>query len=328
MRSELQQKCDCFIESKESLKKVLAWREDVRIQSICASLYAQEGKIANPDQVERCVKTLKKETGIFSDVRGMALTIIACMIDICGGSENCFEKFFTAHDMLKKSFKSAQQLPLAAEILAEKCETSAYDSVITRAKGLYDRMRKQHPFLTGADDYVMCVVLAFSDKTDDELLSGAEEVYCYLKNKLKWVDSNALQAVGHTVAQYDGDKKINADKILNMLALIKENHRSYDKTMGIPILGVLTQCGVDEKILVEEIVEVSDWLKPHKGFGPFGMGEGVRMVYAAMLVLESYSRDVTSQSNLASSVISAIIAEQIAMIACMSAVMASTTTSI
>ena len=87
---------------------------------------------------------------------------------------------------------------------------------------------------------------------------------------------------------------------------------------------------VDAEIseLAEQIAEVDDLLKTHKGFGAWGIGSKQRLMYASMLVMQQYTSKVSSLEAAAlNSVVAIIIAEEVAMLAAITAttVAASTT---
>ena len=53
------------------------------------------------------------------------------------------------------------------------------DRIVSRGRVLYKRMRAEHPFLTSSEDSVFAVLMAFSDKSDDELVADMEACYYY-----------------------------------------------------------------------------------------------------------------------------------------------------
>ncbi len=325
MRNELLNRCENLVANRAIINNVFKWEYD-KMQTVCAFLYNGANQMADADRIRAASKLLKKKVGIFSDIRGAAECALICMVDLRGGDEMYFDQLIENYGRLKKEFWAAPQLALAAEVLSEKHSQDECDAVVKRAKGLYQQMKKNHPFLTGENDYLMCTVLADSDKSDEKLISEMEACYTYLKQNLKWTDSDSLQSVSHTLAQYDASPEIKCQAVIDLYGMFKEKKRHYDKYHGLPLLALLTQLEVDRRTLVSEVIEVSDWLKSQKGFGNFVLGEDVRMMYAALLVYQDYAENNEGAGEFVNVTLSQVIAEQIAILACMTCVMVSTTT--
>lgn len=85
------------------------------------------------------------------------------------------------------------------------------------------------------------------------------------------------------------------------------------------MLAVLSQSDVSIQDIIRDLKAVSDWLKEQKGFGLL-MGESTRMMYAAIVVSQSYSEDRNAETSVAGSVITAMLAEQVAMAACVGSI--------
>lgn len=85
------------------------------------------------------------------------------------------------------------------------------------------------------------------------------------------------------------------------------------------MLGALALAISDEQVAVaaEEMIEVYDWLKEQKGFGGFSMGKEERMMYAALLTTDSYTKEQTTgvETALSNSLVSLLMAEMTALMA-------------
>lgn len=85
---------------------------------------------------------------------------------------------------------------------------------------------------------------------------------------------------------------------------------------------------VDTEILCQEIMEVDDFLKEQKGFGAFSVGSKQRLMYAALLAMNEYipSKEIWQATTL-NSVISIVIAQQVAICASIAATSAASSAS-
>ncbi|MCD8076069.1 MAG: DUF4003 domain-containing protein [Lachnospiraceae bacterium] len=317
MKEIVKTTCEAMIYNKDKLKEVLKW-EDNRILTVCASLYVHADKSVNVSRVENCKKQIKSMASVFSEIRGMALSVITCMIDIRGGEPEQFDQLMTAYKTLRKEFHPSPLLAIGAEILAERYEPDQYLAVTEKAKTLYKIMQKNHPFVTGADDYLMCILLAQAEKNETTIGSEVETCFAEVKKLGLKGGSNALQSVSCALSLYEESVESKSQKLVSLYDEIRKHHMKYDKTYGLPMLVVLSQLDVSREELCSDLSDVNEWLKNKKEFRML-MGESIRMMYAALLVSQSYSRDQNASTSVAGSVIAAMIAEQVAMVACIAA---------
>ncbi len=317
MRTELLKVCEDMIRSREALNKVMMWEDD-RVQTICAAMYAQAERTADQSRIEYCKKQIKERVGLFSEIRGLAFTIIACRTDIRGGEERYFDQLVEAYKALREEFWSSPMLALGAEMTAENCDSMEYSEVAQRAKVIYKNIQSDHPFLTGEDDYLMCILLAQIGKDADRLSEEVESCYRYLKENGMKAWGNALQSASCVLSLYEGEVSEKCGELIELQKTLKSRGCKYENYYGLSVLAVLSQLDRSADEIVTEMKEVHDWLKDKKGFG-FFTGESNRMMYAAMLVSQSYSHSTNAETSVAGGVLAAMIAEQMALIACVTA---------
>ena len=71
---------------------------------------------------------------------------------------------------------------------------------------------------------------------------------------------------------------------------------------------------MDVKDIVAEVIGTAEYLRNKKGFNFWYMTKQTRLMFAAMLVSESYTGDsATSEASVASSTVARVIAQQAAM---------------
>ena len=90
-------------------------------------------------------------------------------------------------------------------------------------------------------------------------------------------------------------------------------------------LGALIDLDVDKDTLVDETIEVAEYLKENKGFGSWSINSKQRIMFAAMLVGDAYQKGtIESTTSVVNSSIVMAVAEQVAIMAC---IVAATTAS-
>ncbi len=70
-------------------------------------------------------------------------------------------------------------------VLADEIETHQYDLVAKRANGIYKAIKKVHPFLTSSEDATFCLLLAATDKSEEEILKETEPCPYLMRRLIK-----------------------------------------------------------------------------------------------------------------------------------------------
>src|SRR5699024_10224678 len=82
---------------------------------------------------------------------------------------------FTIYDDLIQHFKRGTYTYISATIILTNGVDVKRKELISKAKSLYDNMKKEHPFLTGQSDYPLATILAYENQ--DNIVDRMEYVY-------------------------------------------------------------------------------------------------------------------------------------------------------
>lgn len=321
-----QSKATDFVENYSLLKAAFKWDHNL-INYFGALMAVGEKKQVDTEEIKEIRKYIKSNTTVFSQFRGMNELLVALMIWLEPGAERVFDRTIEIYDSLKNSgFKGGTYLPMAAIILAKNETKKSVESMIFRMHEFYDGMKEQHFFLTGQDDYVFAALLAATELVPSTTLKLIEDFYRDLHSN-GFSKGNALQSLSHVLAIGDEpyDKKLEKTIRVNK-AFASKGYKFRDYTMSN--LGVLALLTNDPESLVDEVLEVSDWLKTQKGFGGFSLDKKTRTILASSLIAYQYMDDseVTfEKAVLANSIQTLIIAQQVAMSAAVIAASAAAT---
>ena len=168
MRASLQALCDAFIANRDIIKQHFKM-ENSALYPVCANIFCARHIMADGEAVKRCRNIIKQKTGIFSSFRGSLTLPIACLLAAGSDPEEKMTRALEGYAILKERFFSSESLALSAFLLADRQADMA--CVAQRGRELYQRMKKEHPFLTSSEDSVFALLLALSDKSDDELMT-------------------------------------------------------------------------------------------------------------------------------------------------------------
>lgn len=319
MRDSLSVLCEKFIENRDTIKSSFGW-ESSYLYPVCAAIFMDKRATVTVEQMRRCGDILKSHTGIFSNFRANGKLAMIAMLAASDDPEDRLEKLLQVYDALKEHFWSSEYLPLASMIIADMVKPEDYGMVTARTRRIYDLMKKEHPFLTSSEDSVFAALLALSELSDEQIVYETERCYDLLKPE--FFSGNAVQSLSHVLALGDGSAEEKYHKTMELFNCLKARRYNYGTGNELATLGVLALLPVDLSQVVDDLVEVDDFLSGQKGYGLFGPGRKQRLMHAAMIVTSDY---IGQEDNLAMSsaaiggTISLIAAQQAAMCAAIAA---------
>ncbi len=306
-----------FIRNRDAVKDVLRWESNL-IYPVCANIFCARGASADAARLEAARTNLKESTGIFSNFRGTVSAPAICLLSLAPDPAARMARVTEIYAVLKEYFMGAQYVALAALILSELRPEGSVGETAARARVLYERMKKEHPLLTSAEDTVFAMLCALSEKSDDALLEEMEIGYYALKTRFS--SGNSVQSATHVLALAEGAPQEKAAKMIALYDAIRAHGGKYGKYYELSVLAAVSVLGVSTETAAAEIVEVSDWLRGQKGYGVLRIDARTRAMHAAMLVADCYApagseAGVAAQAAQQTATVSMIAAQQAAMAA-------------
>ena len=325
MKAELQTLCDSFIINRDAVRDAFKW-DSHYIHPVCANLFCAHGRTADTEELKRCKKIIESQTGIFSNFRGNIRPALAAMLALSDRPEEKMAQALENYSMLKQEFWSSEYLALVAFLLTDLADRNRVEEKAGRGKVIYKRMQKEHPFLTSSEDSVFAVLMAFAEKSDDDLIIDMEA--CYKALRERFSSGNDVQTVSHILALSDGAPEEKAGRVIELYNALRDAGVKYGRYHELSTLAALSVTGVGIPDLVRDIQEVSDFLKGQKGYGGvFGIEAKTRAMHAALLVSDLYTnRDQANTAAMTSTLVQ-IIAQEMAMCAVTASVASSSATS-
>ena len=186
-----------FIENRDAVRAAFRW-ENEYIYPACAQVYLIADRAVDRERLESCKALVKSSTGPFSGFRGNVRLPLICMLAAGDEPEARWDRTQRTYELLKEAFFGSQYLALAALLLSDAAAEAETPALAARGKGLYQRMKKEHPFLTGQEDSVFALLLSQSPRTDDELIEDMEA--CYRLLDRRFPKGDGLQSASHVLA--------------------------------------------------------------------------------------------------------------------------------
>ncbi|WP_165767953.1 DUF4003 family protein [Virgibacillus indicus] len=146
-----------YTDTFEELKSGLKWKvSDKKILMAIASTYVMNNKKLNPEKLLQLADEIKSRAGLFSSMKSYSRFTTAAVLDV--HFENPLEQIptlFQLYDEFKKAkFKSGVFTYIAASILLTNNDNKTKSGkLIENTKEIYEGMKSEHMFLTGASDY-------------------------------------------------------------------------------------------------------------------------------------------------------------------------------
>ena len=309
MDPKLQALCEQFILNRDLVKQTRKLCSSY-LPPVCAHLYCAQGKTVDEERLKACLELIKQKTGVFSNFRSDMEMAFACMLSLQENPEVALEKALSAHDLLKKEFKGSPYLPIASFLLKDEADVSG---LIARGREIYLLMRKEHPFLTTAEDSVFAVMMAFSGKDNGALVEEMEACYTLLKKEFRYGDS--VQTVSHVLAISEGTPAEKTGKLMELFETLKKSGMKYSKYYELPTLAALSTMPVDVRQMAMDMLDVDTWLSRQKGYGFWGLAKSTRLMHAAMIVSTAYAGNPSLDAAACTGTLAMMISQMMATLA-------------
>lgn len=312
MDLDLQSRCDLFIRNYKALMAKYKMSFDY-MTGAAVLLYTLNNYDVNVERIDEASNLIKKNTGLFSDFRGNEKQILITKMVLSDDMEGYLTKVIECHNILKKSksFASGFSILLCIQIV-DKVDPIDYEKYINKTKEVHEMMKKNHKWITAAEDTPFAAMLAIAGKDIDVLEAEMEEEFNILVANFKktFVDKNCIQTISHVLCLVEGDPIDKCNKVSSLYNALKNDKRKVD-TYGVVALATLTD---ELSLCLENISAIDDYLSKIKEFSRLKMSGAMRRMYAIFL---SGNNNVQELSAMHSTLSMTIAAEMCMMLICM-----------
>lgn len=314
MTETLRNKCDLFERNRAAISKKFVLQKNE--MSIAAALmFTSADREADIEKLEECRRILNRHTGFFSEYREAVKLVLLSEMSLSDDAERYIVDVKAVYKELHKGhFKDNSYMVLAAMLICEYGRQGDADRIIEKHNEIMKQMEKLHPILTDSADISYVILLAMSDRPVDLILSDINECLDYLKRTCKVrAGSDSIQRLSEIVALTEGDFKEKCDKVIKLYDLLQQNKAAIEDGYVFSSLGLLTGADEEQEQIINEILETYEFLKDCKGFGDHSEGKKLRLLFAELLVADSYGAENAMINNaFINNALSVIKAQQIA----------------
>ncbi len=309
MTEETLRRCENLVHNRNIIKKAYFGCDSMSALS-GALIFNIKNLEADEGTLHRCEELLKKNVSLFSYFRGNAVYMVLASLAASDDPEGFMQNSKLAYQTLKKRFMSTQYLPIAAMILAGQTKPCQYEEYADRARTIYEKAYRKHPFLTSGEDYAACVLLALLNKPVDSVMQDTED--CYQLLRKDFFSANSVQALAFVLAMHEGTPMNKYERTLHLFRCLKEQGRKYGTSYELATLGMLAMSTEDERALAQEIIEIDTWLAAQQGFGFWSsISPTYRLMGASIIAVQGHAKEDASISG---SMLAVIATQEIAVI--------------
>lgn len=327
MDSKLLSSAELFCKNTRHLKKEMPF-QDPNMRRLSAFFYTLKGRDADASAIKNARRIIRDNAGIFSSFRGNTVLCISTLLALTENPEELFANTMNVYRMLKQlKFRGSDHLALAAYQIASGTTPDAFQQTAERARSFYEGFKRNHWLLTGQDDYIYAAMLGLTDLDVSSATNRMEQFYGTLKPEF-W-SGNSVQSLTQILVLGEESSGTIA-RLLSLRNRFRDQRMKIDKEYTLPSLGILAMIPVDDRQIVADVKEVTEYLRSQKGFGPLSVPQQEILLLASSLVSNRYIDDAKEgimTTALSTSLTNILLAQQAACIAGVSAATAATASS-
>ncbi|HPF16641.1 MAG TPA: DUF4003 family protein [Thermotogota bacterium] len=312
MKAIYESKIDSLISHHQALKSSFKWEHDLNLHLVALN-YVLNNKTVNPDRLKEAQQFIKENTGLFSSFRGTNLfAICGLLVSENDMALSRLKTMMANVELAKKSgFKNSNYLPAALYALDKVYDGKDTEIFLKKAHDLYKEIKRNHPFLTGGDDYALAIILANNNGNSEAI----EKNYRALA-EAGFSKSNGLQMMSHILTLSDTETEKLTKICITVYEKLKENKLKINSTY-YPAIALISLLPEEH---TEDLIEVAQSLKSQKGYKWLGKGMNV-LIASALIAGESVNQiqNEVLSTTLQVSIQSIISAQIVALIAAVSA---------
>ena len=310
MNMKLQERCNLQIENEAIIRKAgfLQYEELIKLGAL---FYTTRGLKAEGEKIKACKKMLKSSAGIFSNFRGFLEYIIVVKMSLAEDPQAYINQVIDIYKKLVEGRKlPGETLAMAAITIYEQSKGKDVDSIIKKTREAYAQIKQDHRFLTDETDMSFVALMAITGMDTEKAATEVEEIFQSLKDNYR-IPSNSAQATALVLSMSPLPVQEKVDKFLNIYKVLREEQHATSKGKSMSIYAAFADLDIPQERIIPEIIETDLWLKKQKGYGVLSINADVRRVLAATMVLKDHEAERAALSTDMTSVVSAVVAEEV-----------------
>ena len=311
---------DQIAEDREQLMKKMVFEADSNaVATLSAFMYAGVGKKADIDRYVECKKYFKKNVNVFSEMRGIAETIVITKMTLADDYGSYLEGVKTVYKKLRERHKltASPYMVMAAINIYEAGGVEQADAIIDKFETVYKQMQASHPFLTDDEDRPFLSLMVTKNADLDRVTEEIDA--CYEASKKMSFSAEAMHTAAQVMSLNPKGVEEKVADLKDTMDALKANKVKGAKYELMPVVAALGLLPGTPESKAAEIKEISDYLQTKKGFKLL-LDPAKRSMYATLVyAIASVEGDNTMATVVNTAITNIILDEIITMIIMISA---------
>lgn len=296
MNPDLTALCKQFAINRDEIQRTFIFGTNL-LCPVSAMYFVEKHKIANKKDLKNIRNILYIQSPYFSKFKDISRIPTISAMSVAENPEKKLQEILRIYNLLKTEFFASDYLALAALCLSELPVTAVDNQLPQKAKELYKAMRAKHPFLTGEEDAVFCMLLAASPLSLKEILLHTENCYNILNPY--FASPNAVQSLSHVLTLLEGDTEEKCNKVISLDKSLKDAGVHYGRLYELASLGTLAILEGHQKDLMSQFLEISSFLDSQEGYGGLlGISKHKKYMHCSMLLSHYYGTQQKEKDSL------------------------------
>ena len=319
MRQITKANCDVFARNVNTAKRVY-WFDG----SYNAVVFAASVDDEVPKEKLRLAKRVIEHNSAFLSALGdtAARIVVTSALVKSNDPQQAIVDIKRIYMVMKKHFVASEFLAYATIVIYESGLPA--EKMATRTKRIYDLMRSRHFLMATPTNISVCAIMAVSGRRPELLIEDSEK--CYRMISRAFISNNDALLVANMLALYDYPVDIKCKKLLTIRDLLIRRglHLGTYNSSAILVPLAIASFDEDTTVLTNEVCEAEKIMSVRKATGGLlGVGKKLRTMFAVSVVNREFGAKMHRAVNAAASRVSNAIADEVAVLCCISACVAS-----
>lgn len=274
---------------------------------------SEENKESLMEKIAECKAILKRRVRITSAFRDHLMLPLVIRMALSADPETYLMGILKTYDTIKPTyFTGSSQRLITAMVIYENTPPGYVEYVCKRTYKIYEKMKKEHPMLTGQEDMPFAALIAMDGEDVDDVIVEMEGCFRILKKEYV-VKMSPMQNVSHVLALTDEDPQQKTQKYIALHNAFSSGTRNNGLGPLLIVLAVLSILDIGVEELTREVKEMSGFIKQIKGFDKkFNRLDGM-LIACALVAMRHLPEDYVVIHNVRAGLLKTIIRMAIIM---------------
>lgn len=305
---------DQIVEDTNLLRKKMFFEADSNaLATISAFLFASAGKRADIDKYVACRKYLRKHVNLFSEIRGIAETIVITKMCLADDYEAYLSGVLEVYKKLRKLHKltASAYMVMTAINIFEGGGIESADANIEKLETVYKEMKADHFWLT--DDADRPFIAMMVSRNIGIAAISSEISACYEACSRMSFSKEAMHSAAQIMSLSGKSVETKVTDMCDTADALKKQKLVGMKSDLMPVAAALGFVNASAGEKAKDIKEIYDYLKTQRGFKWY-IGGTQRTLYSILAyALIHISGDGTVLNSVINSTLTNIIIDEIIM---------------